>query len=58
MAFIKRGNIYEDEKTGLTDVTKTGLKASIKRFKLSIPLHEFLSNRYVLEGLEYLEDDS
>lgn len=42
---------FEDEYTGLIADSKTQLYADLKRMRLKIPYHPFLSNRYVLNKI-------
>jgi hypothetical protein len=53
-----RSEGWEDTETALWASTKTELAASVKRFKLGIPDHEFLSNRFVLYNVKWIKEDA
>lgn len=48
--------LWQDEETGMQDVSKTNLKARVKKRRLAIPNDPFLSNRFVLKNIE-VEDE-
>jgi hypothetical protein len=51
--YVSQFNVYKDDETGLTHNTKQGLIAKVKRFNLDIPEHPYLSNRFVIEKVNY-----
>ena len=53
MRFNNQYNVWQDEETGMTYATKQGLLAKVKRFNLDIPEHPYLSNRFVIDKVNY-----
>ena len=51
MNYDRNTGRYYDENTGIEGYSQTAVNAAIKRRKLQIPNHPFLSNKYVLRVL-------
>ncbi len=45
---------FKDTETGIDASSKTQLRADIKRFRFKLPIHSFLSNRFILKFMEDL----
>lgn len=50
--FDREENLFFDRVTGCYGSSKTYLKAYIKSRRLNLPVHDWLSNRFILEKLE------
>ena len=50
--FDESRGVWVDSDSGYWNVSKTNVKAFVKTRRLDLPVHDFLSNRFILRKVE------